>query len=171
MTVETHLFSATKDIPNSYLPLLVVTGEIEADNATADGVQKRFRENGWQGTWVYTVFDYWHFHLDGHEVLACVSGEAVVGFGGDEADGGIALPMAPGDTVIVPAGVGHKRLKASDDFQVVGGYPPGQSGTITRAGSVDVEAANAKIAKLALPETDPVTGAAPGAIGAWSGRA
>ncbi|MER0238325.1 hypothetical protein [Fulvimarina sp. MAC8] len=170
MTVETHLFSATEDIPNSELPLIVITGEIASDEATAAKVQARFEANGWQGTWVYTVFDYWHFHLDGHEVLTCVSGEAVVGFGGDEDEGGIALPMSPGDTVVVPAGVGHKRLEASSDFQVAGGYPPGQSGAITRAGSVDVEGAREEIAKLALPETDPVTGKAPGAIGVWSGK-
>lgn len=168
MTIETHFLGATEDIPNSDLPLLVITGEIAAGEATAEGVQKRFRNNGWQGTWVYTVFDYWHFHLDGHEVLTCVSGNALIGFGGDEADGGIALSMSPGDTVIVPAGVGHKRLSGSSDFQVVGGYPPGQSGSITRAGEVDVGLARDEIAKLALPQTDPVTGEAPGAIGVWA---
>ncbi|EAU43111.1 hypothetical protein FP2506_09716 [Fulvimarina pelagi HTCC2506] len=167
MTVETHFFPTAEDIPNSNLPLIVITGEIEADQLTANDVQQRFRRHGWQGTWVYTVFDYWHFHLDGHEVLTCVSGEAVVGFGGEEANGGITLPMLPGDTVIVPAGVGHKRLSGSSEFKVVGGYPPGQSGTITRAGTVDVEASKREIAKLALPERDPISGAAPGALNAW----
>lgn len=168
MPIETHTLSATADIPNSDLPLIVVTGEIGPGEATSAKVQQRFRDNGWQGTWVYTVFDYWHFHLKGHEVLTCVAGEAVVGFGGEENDGGISLAMKPGDTVIVPAGVGHKRLSASSDFQVAGGYPPGQNGAISRAGSVDIGSAHDAIAKLEAPETDPVTGEAPGSLAAWT---
>lgn len=75
--------------------------------------------------------------------------------------------MRPGDAVIVPAGVGHRRFSGSDDFAVVGAYPPGQNGTITRAGEKDAEAARAEIESLALPETDPLTGERPGRIAAW----
>ena len=91
-------------------------------------MSQRFRTNGWQGTWTYTVYDFWHYHVDGYEVLGCVAGEAEIGFGGEAEDGGIAATMRPGDVVLIPAGVGHKRLSATADFAVVGAYPPGQNG-------------------------------------------
>ena len=82
MEVETHLFPARDDIPNSSLPLLVLREAVGAEDATASVMTERFREHGWQGCWTYTVFDYWHYHADGHEVLGCVGGEAEIGFGG-----------------------------------------------------------------------------------------
>ena len=151
-------FSAIGSIPNSDLPLLVMETAIPASAANSTKVEKRFAEHGWRGTWTYTVFDYWHFHVEGHEVLACVAGEASIGFGGDKADGGIAFEMKPGDVVIVPAGVGHKRLDGTSDFQVAGAYPPGQNGGITKAGEMTIENARGAISRLPDPKTDPVDG-------------
>jgi len=153
MTIETHRLEPDATIPNNKLPLVVMPGAFE--NPDADAIAERFTTNGWQGTWVYTVFDYWHYHVEGHEVLGCARGSAAVGFGGDS---GITVEMNPGDVVIIPAGVGHKRLSGTNDFAVVGAYPSGQNGAITRAGEMDVEAAARQIADLALPQTDPVTG-------------
>ncbi len=166
--MQTFDLSPTETIPNSPLPLIVVRNAIPAaEAASADAVMARFERNGWQGTWVYTVFDYWHYHVEGHEVLACVAGEASVGFGGE---GGAEIAMGPGDMVIIPAGVGHKRLSGGSDFQVVGAYPPGQNGAITKAGGMAVAEAVRRIAGLPLPERDPATGETPGAISAWAGR-
>ncbi len=151
-------FSAIGVIPNSDLPLLVMETAIATSEATSAKVEKRFVENGWRGTWTFTVFDYWHFHIEGHEVLACVAGEASIGFGGDAADGGIAVAIKPGDVVIVPAGVGHRRLDASPDFQVTGAYPPGQNGSTTKAGTMAFEEARSAISRLSAPQTDPVNG-------------
>lgn len=162
--MKTIVLSPTETIPNSPLPLLVLPGAIAPAEADADAVTALFENNGWQGTWVYTVFRYWHYHVEGHEVLACVRGDATVGFGGD---GGAAIEMQPGDVVIIPAGVGHKRLSGSAGFQVVGAYPPGQNGAITKAGDLALEQAAKKISGLPLPGRDPVTGEAPGSIACW----
>ncbi|MBP0616373.1 cupin domain-containing protein [Jiella mangrovi] len=155
MTFQTHPLGADDTMPNSPLPLLAASGVLAG--LDADTIAGRFVANGWQGTWVYTIFDYWHYHLEGHEVLGCASGSARVGFGGEN---GLTLEMTPGDIVVIPAGVGHKRLSATGDFAVVGAYPPGQNGAITRAGTVDVEIAGKTVAGLAVPEFDPVTGRA-----------
>ncbi|WP_245413490.1 cupin domain-containing protein [Mangrovicella endophytica] len=154
----------TATIPNSPLPLLILPGALppEARNS-ADG-EALLKRNGWQGTWTYTVYDFWHYHTTGHEVLACIRGEAVIGFGGE---GGVAITLKPGDVAILPAGTGHKRLSGTSDFAVVGAYPPGQDGAIVREGSMSVDAARQAIALLALPESDPITGDKPGVLAAW----
>src|SRR5262245_16737657 len=133
---ETHLFKADGGIPNSHLPLLIWKDRLPADARSGNGACALYRRNGWGGTWVYTVFPYWHFHTRGHEVLACISGSARIGFGGDR---GLQTDVSVGDVCIVPAGVGHKRLDASPDFQMAGGYPPGQEGNIVRPGGLDNE--------------------------------
>ena len=168
MSVETIHLPATSTIPNNDWPLLVLKGAIDREGAHSAAVERRFQEHGWQGTWTYTVFDYWHYHLDGHEVLACVSGAAAIGFGGEPEEGGCVLDIEIGDVVIVPAGVGHKRIEASADFAVVGAYPPGQTGAITRAGAFDLKEARRRIDALARPSSDPIDGAEPGVFAHWT---
>ena len=51
-------------------------------------------------------------------------GTAVVEFGGVK---GRRLSLRAGDIAILPAGTGHRLIKASQNFLVVGAYP--QSGT------------------------------------------
>ena len=78
------------------------------------------------------------------------------------------MTFRAGDVVVIPAGVGHKRLSEKrDGFTVVGGYPPGQNGTITRPGEITLEEAQRLIADLALPRGDPIFGAEGPLIAAW----
>jgi uncharacterized protein YjlB len=57
---------------------------------------------------------------------------------------------------LLPAGTGHCRIEASDDFLVVGAYPPDQRWDIYRqAPTRDV---SARMAHLSYPITDPVSG-------------
>ena len=97
-------------------------------------------------------------------MLACVSGTARIGFGGDS---GFKADVAVGDVCVIPAGVGHRRLDASADFQMAGGYPPGQEGNIVRPGEIDVDEAIRAIGQLALPATDPITGHGDGIVAIW----
>jgi uncharacterized protein YjlB len=161
---EKHVFEPADGIPNAPLPLLLWRGRIPEEAREGQAVRALYQANGWTGTWVYTVYPFWHFHTLGHEVLACVSGNARIGFGGD---GGIAADISVGDVCIVPAGVGHKRLDASADFLMAGGYPPGQHGDIVKPGDMEVAQAAQAIAALALPETDPITGRADGVVEIW----
>jgi uncharacterized protein YjlB len=91
-----------------------------------------------------------------------------VGFGGDN---GIRTTFRAGDVVVIPGGVGHKRLSEKrGGFTVVGGYPPGQNGTITRPGDIPPAEAERLIALLARPKSDPILGYQGPLIGAWKAR-
>jgi uncharacterized protein YjlB len=151
-------------IPNSRLPLVFWRGRLPSEARSGAAATALFRKNGWRGTWVYTVFPYWHFHTRGHEALACVSGSARIGFGGDH---GIKVDVETGDVCVIPAGVGHRRLSSSSDFQMAGGYPPGQEGNIVRPGDLDDAMIAKEIAALALPQTDPVSGRDDGVVAIW----
>lgn len=164
MTVETHLLAPDGGIPNSPLPLAFWRGRLPDTARDGEAACVLYRRNGWTGTWVYTVYPFWHFHTRGHEVLACVSGAATIGFGGDD---GIKAEVAVGDVCVIPAGVGHRRLAATGDFLMAGGYPPGQDGDIVRPGEIDVDEAAKTIARLPLPATDPVTGRDDGIVALW----
>jgi uncharacterized protein YjlB len=162
---ERFFLNPDGDIPNNDLPLLLYRGALPPDLQTAGGCQALFARNGWGGNWVDGIFDYWHFHVTGHEVLGCVAGSARVGFGGDA---GIVADFRVGDVVVIPAGVGHKRLSEKrDGFTVVGGYPPGQNGAITRPGEISVDEARKLTAGLALPKGDPVSGQEGPLISVW----
>lgn len=163
---QSYRFDADGGIPNSPLPLVIWPDRLPKAARDGEAARALYRSNGWTGTWVYTVYPFWHFHTQGHEVLACVSGTATIGFGGDA---GIGAALAVGDVCIIPAGVGHRRLSASDDFRVAGGYPPGQGGDIVKPGEGDIAEAISKIAALPLPTTDPVSGIADGVIRLWTG--
>ena len=152
--VETFTLAPDGDIPNSSLPLLLYRHALPPELRSPGGCQALFARNQWGGNWVDGIFDYWHFHVTGHEALGCVAGEATGGCGGDR---GITVEFRAGDVVVIPAGVGHKRLSEKrGGFTVVGGYPPGQSGAITRPGDVSLDAARQAIAALAPPRADPV---------------
>ena len=161
---QTHVLRPAGGIPNSPLPLLFWRGRLPAEMRDGARAQALFRQNGWQGTWVYTVFPYWHFHTRGHEALACVSGTATIGFGGD---GLLEADVAAGDVCIIPAGVGHRRLSASGDFRMAGCYPPGQDGNIVRPGELDEDRIAREIESVALPVTDPMGGHADGVVTTW----
>ncbi len=166
--VETFILKPDGDIPNNVLPLVLYRHALPPALQTPSGCQALFAENDWGGNWVDGVFDYWHFHVTGHEVLGCVAGEAEIGFGGDD---GIKVTFKAGEVVMIPAGVGHKRLSAKrGGFTMVGGYPPGQNGAITRPGEIALDEAKARIADLALPKGDPVFGQEGPLFAAWKIR-
>ena len=60
--------------------------------------------------------------------------------------------------MLIPAGVGHKRLSASHDLLVIGAYPAGQWADLMREGVEDKPGVRARIAAVALPTADPVGG-------------
>ncbi len=144
-------------------PLLMYRGALAGFDAAA--VAERFQENGWDGCWVNGVYPFHHYHAETHEVLGCVSGSAEVRFGGES---GETVRFEAGDAVIIPAGVGHKRLQASEDFSVVGAYPGGKSPDMQR-GEPDQErpAVLESIRSVARPENDPVFGEGGPLLTAW----
>ena len=132
-------------------PALVLPRAAEA-GIDVEAAKDLIGRNGWTGLWDWTVYDYHHFHPDAHEALLCVAGRATIRLGGPE---GEAVEVTPGAGLILPAGTGHRREESSDDFRVVGAYPPGQSASILHAGEAfDADALTA----LPAPAIHPFTG-------------
>jgi uncharacterized protein YjlB len=160
--VLTFLFGDAGAIPNNpALPLVVFKNAVER-GSSADELARKFEEllprGGWRAAWRWGVYDFPHYHSTAHEVLGCYRGSASLRLGHTK---GVTLDIAPGDVVIIPAGVGHQNLGSSADFHVVGGYPAGQDADLMRADASASEqrAARERIARVPLPSGDPVFGA------------
>ena len=154
--VETLQLAPGDDVPNSPLPVLLYRGAFATAGDRAGRIEQSFREHGWRGLWRNGIFAYHHFHDNAHEVLGIAEGEAVVQLGGAA---GPEVALAAGDVVVLPAGTGHKRLSASPDLLVIGGYPPGQERPTLLGGGDGVADVAARCAAVPLPASDPVNGA------------
>jgi uncharacterized protein YjlB len=143
-------------VPNNRLPFLVYKATVDIDNGHPEKtIEGLFGANGWGAMWRNGIFDYLHYHSTVHEVLGVARGHARVQFGGER---GKALEIAAGDVAILPAGTGHQLIFASDDFCVVGAYPPGPPMEITRPTPENHAKALKTIPQVAIPRTDPVMG-------------
>ncbi len=155
--VITHLLEADVEIPNNaHLPLLVYPAAVGLSRHDPASVfEQRFVSNGWVGCWRNGIFPFHHYHSTAHEVLGIYSGSAVVRLGGEN---GVTLTLNPGDVVIIPAGVGHKKLSSSGGFGVVGAYPSGQQPDMCRANRSACRRGLEQVARVLIPECDPVHG-------------
>ncbi|MBR0790135.1 cupin domain-containing protein [Bradyrhizobium manausense] len=143
-------------VPNNILPFLVYQGAVTLDSKQPEQtIENLFETNNWGGTWRNGVYDYLHYHATVHEVLGVARGSARVRFGGDH---GQELDIKAGDVAILPAGTGHQCIKASDDFCVIGAYPPGSKMEVTRPTAENHAKALQTIPNVARPPADPVTG-------------
>lgn len=144
-------------------PLLLYSAALTG--LDADAVAAKFRQHGWDGCWVNGIYDYHHYHAEAHEVLGCVSGWAEVRLGGES---GETVRIVAGDAVVIPAGVGHRRMAASDDFSVVGAYPAGQAPDMRRADeNCELPARREMILAVPRPLSDPVYGPAGPLLEVW----
>lgn len=157
-TVIAHPMPADAEIPNNpRLALLVYPGAVclpERDPASA--FEQLFSANDWVGCWRDGIFPFHHYHSTAHEVLGIYSGSALAQLGGEQ---GVTLTLSPGDVVIIPAGVGHKKLSSSGGLGVVGAYPRGQQPDMCRASSASRDRGAERVARVPVPARDPVHGA------------
>jgi uncharacterized protein YjlB len=151
-------FENGSDVPNSNLPVLLFRG-ILAPQATAKAntFREAFRKNGWSGVWTDSIYDYTHFHSNAHEVLGIAEGKVSVLIGGEN---GRVFRLKAGDMLVLPAGVGHRRVGPDDDLKVIGAYPRGQS-------HFNMKRKGRQIPKVSLPETDPFYGDDGPLVKAW----
>ena len=165
MNTATFLFADDGDIPNhAHLPLIVYASAVEPAGDMAAAFEMLFRSHGWGGMWRNGIFPFHHYHSTAHEVLGIAAGEAEVRFGGE---GGKTVHVKAGDAVLIPAGVGHKRLSASSDLLVIGAYPAGQRADLMREGAEDKAGIRARIAAVARPGADPVAEVAGPMVTLW----
>ena len=141
--------------PNSHLPVLHYHLRSTNGAALADAFGALFSENQWIPLWRAGIYDYHHYHSTAHEALAVVHGRARVTLGGES---GQTLSLEPGDVLV----------ECSKDFLVVGAYPRGQEDyDIQRPGSGNHADSQGRIARVPLPEADPLGGVEGPLMTAW----
>jgi len=145
------------ETPNNHLPLVVYRRALKLDEAfdPAAVFEDTFARHGWGKSWRDGIYDFLHFHTATHEVLGVARGRVTVEFGGSS---GREITLHAGDAVVLPAGTGHRQIKASDDLLVVGAYPAAGRYDQPRPAEADHAAALASIARVKLPRRDPVYG-------------
>jgi len=164
--VEHLRFDPSGGIPNNPRLPAIVRHDVEAIVDDPEACEELFASNGWAGSWRDGIFAFHHFHSNAHEALGIVSGEVTVLLGGPD---GQEVRLASGDVVVLPAGTGHKRQAATPDLLVIGAYPRGQERyDLHRGDPAELEAVRANIARVPLPESDPVGGRRGPLVPAWT---
>ena len=167
--VQAFRFEDDGETPNNpRLPLVVYRAAVNLVGAPdpAAPFERAFARHGWSDGWRNGIYPFLHFHTATHEVLGIARGHATVEFGGAK---GQVLTVEAGDVVILPAGTGHRRIAASGDLLVVGAYPRNASFDQKRPGQVDRQKAVSAIARVPLPEMDPVHGHEGPLMTLWQG--
>jgi len=147
-----------KYFPNSNLPVLIYQNAFNLPKQRRKAaliVQKIFSRNGWSNSWSNGIYDFHHYHSITHECMAITQGTTAVILGGPK---GKRIKLTQGDLIILPAGVAHKSLKSSENFQCVGAYPQGKDYDINTGTLTEYKKAVISIRKLSIPLKDPLFG-------------
>lgn len=99
-----------------------------------------------------------------HEVLGIAAGSATLVLGGE---GGTIVDVDRGDVLVLPAGTGHRRVRDSWDFWVVGAYPHGQEDYDEYTDQKMCTNCALRLRSVRMPERDPVYGRNGGLMVAW----
>jgi uncharacterized protein YjlB len=154
--LEHYFFADDGIIPNNPLPV-VIYREVAAASDLSAWLEKRFTENNWTNNWRDIVLPYDHYHSSTHEVLGLGKGVVRLQIGGAK---GRQVEVHAGDVLILPAGVGHFSLDNSQYYQMVGGYPGGADWDLLTGELEERPSALERIARLPIPQTDPIYGSA-----------
>ncbi|MGE6486769.1 cupin domain-containing protein [Paenisporosarcina sp. NPDC076898] len=152
-TYKLFKFEDDGTIPNNpELPVILYPGVFKQH---PQEIEPTFRLNNWRNSWVDGVFDYHHYHSNAHEVLGVRSGSAILRLGGKN---GETVEVRTGDVLVLPAGTGHKKIKGSADFEVVGAYAEGKEYNLKTGQSNERPHVINEINQVAAPSMDPVFG-------------
>lgn len=158
-----NIIQPSGGVPNNTLPLMLYH-HVSHEPLLAEFFEQLFAKNDWPPRWRYPVFTYTHFHSNTHEVLGVYAGNAKIQFGGEE---GPIVDISRGDAVLIPAGVGHKQIAASEDFMCVGAYPENHEPDKFLDKPEQLEKVQGNVAKVDKPKTDPVMGEQGGICKFW----
>ena len=166
---QTFLLSPNREIPNHrYFPVIIYRQLLNKFHPhKAEHFERVFRANGWRGIWHDSIYPYCHFHSNAHEVLGVARGQVEVELGGAE---GRTLKLRAGDVMLLPAGVGHRRVRNSPTLLVVGAYPAGQQNYNICQSLRECRDAKKRIATVALPTSDPFFGPSGPLMRLWRKR-
>jgi uncharacterized protein YjlB len=128
----------------------------EKKKKAARQLKKIFKRNDWTNSWRDGIHDYHHYHSVTHEVLGISNGKVTLLLGGEE---GKTVHLKKGDVIVIPAGVAHKCVKSSKEFECVGAYPGGTDYDMNYGYPKERPYTDENIAKVKMPEADPVFGA------------
>lgn len=164
MEPEKYYLKDDGKIPNNKLPLLLYRNVfLKTCREGAVWLEKHFSANNWTNSWRNGVYDFHHYHSLTHEVLGVYSGTALLHLGGKK---GEKIEVSEGDVLIIPAGVGHKKIE-SDNFKVVGAYPDGRDYDMNRGQAGERPQADENIASVPIPDADPIFGKDEGLAKIW----
>jgi uncharacterized protein YjlB len=154
---EHYLIDGDNEFPNNdYLPVLIYKQAFSSqEKKLAEVIEETFNKNNWTNSWRNGILEKHHYHSNTHEALGISAGHCKVQLGGPN---GIILDVEKGDVVVLPAGIAHKNLNCSKDFEVVGGYPGGIEHDMKYGKPGERPTADENIRKVSLPETDPIYG-------------
>ena len=151
---EVLLLPENGRMPNSHLPVLIYRAAMRGEDLESD-FKKVFHANRWGGTWALGVYGFHHFHSNAHEVLGVASGSARLQLGGDGTE---PIEVEKGDVIVLPAGTGHRRIRDSWDFWVVGAYPRGQEKYDEYLDKAMCGNCRLRLRAVQLPDADPLYG-------------
>jgi uncharacterized protein YjlB len=140
-------------MPNNTLPVLIYRNALPVTGDLANTMERLFTANGWPPQWRNGVYSFHHYHSTAHEVLGFAGGDADLILGGE---GGTPITVHAGDIAVLPAGTGHCRITASDDFLVIGAYPPDEHWDICRTAATPE--VFERMRRVQFPASDPLTG-------------
>ncbi len=156
------------EVPNNArLPVLYYPQALAgAGRDLASAFERLFDAHRWPAAWRNGIFAHHHFHSTAHEVLGIYSGTVTVRLGGES---GRDVVLSPGDAVVLPAGVAHRRVACDGRLGVVGAYPAGQSPDQCVPDAARVADRIAAVDGVALPAADPLLGDSGPLMRHWRG--
>ncbi len=167
MQIETLHPPSSDWIPNHpRFPTIIYRGAFApAEGENPEAIELELSKHGWKPAWRFGLHPYPHFHSTTHEVIAAYRGRARVRLG--HAAGG-EFELQAGDVVLIPAGVGHECVDSSGRFAAVGAYPYGFSPDVVTGRPADPRAVKRRVASVARPECDPVSGRRGPMLSEWA---
>jgi uncharacterized protein YjlB len=144
--------------PNSTFPVLIYRNVIDLPglkNNAATIAQKLLLHNDWGNTWRNGIYDFHHYHSTTHECMIICMGSANLVLGGPN---GKRVKVEQGDAIVLPAGVGHRCTRKTEDFICVGAYPQAKDYDTRLGKQEEYKESCKRIKKVPIPKHDPLFG-------------